>query len=54
MNLSEWGKTAFRVDLKLDIVTLPSFYMIGEYLDASGLMLGLINESLEVFFAIEH
>jgi hypothetical protein len=54
MNLSDLGKTALRVDLKLDNVTLPSFYMIGLYLEAYGLRQGLINESMEDFLAIEH
>lgn len=42
------------MDLKLDKVAFPSFSMVGLYLVASGLKLGLIKESSEVLLLMEH
>jgi hypothetical protein len=49
MNLYDFAKTAFLVDLKLDSVTLPSFSMLVSYLDAYGLALGFRKVSIGLF-----
>lgn len=54
MILSDFAKTAFLLDLKVDKVTLPSFSMLVSYLEASGLESGLRKESSSVLLLIEH
>lgn len=54
MNLYDLGKTACLVDLKFDKVTLPSFYKLVSYLDASGLKLGLMKVSSELLCPMDN
>ena len=54
MILSDFAKTAFLLDLKVESVTLPSFSMLVSYLEASGLESGLRKESSSVLLLIEH